>query len=82
MRNHAGPFSSCNYHLMRLILLLVNTLNLINLKLFLYIPVCLGPFCGNVAPSPFTIPSNHVIVEFNADNSDNYAGFKANWKAV
>ena len=41
-----------------------------------------GPYCGNTAPSSFTIPSNHVIVEFNADKSDSYAGFKANWKAV
>ena len=42
----------------------------------------LGPFCGNAAPTNFTIPSSHAIVEFNSDNSDGYAGFKVQWTVV
>lgn len=41
-----------------------------------------GPYCGNTAPTNFTIPSSHAIVEFNSDKSDTYTGFKVTWTAV
>lgn len=40
-----------------------------------------GPFCGDHAPTNFTIPATHAVVEFDSDNSDSYAGFKVFYTA-
>ena len=45
-----------------------------------------GPFCGTKAPSRINLAianqTEGVIVEFNSDNSDSYAGFSLTWTAV
>ena len=41
-----------------------------------------GPFCGNVSPGQFTLPSTHAVIEFKSDARTNDAGFKLDWKVI
>ncbi|XP_060603556.1 bone morphogenetic protein 1-like [Ruditapes philippinarum] len=41
-----------------------------------------GPFCGNVSPGQLTVPGDHAYVTFTSDDSDEYTGFRLDWKAI
>ncbi|KAH3883688.1 cubilin-like [Dreissena polymorpha] len=41
-----------------------------------------GPFCGPHIPSPFEIQGNEAEVQFNADDSNQYAGFMLTWSVA
>ncbi|XP_060066889.1 suppressor of tumorigenicity 14 protein homolog [Ylistrum balloti] len=42
----------------------------------------IGQYCGNSAPAPVVVDSNHAVVVFTSDSSDQYTGFQINWSAV
>ncbi|XP_033756765.1 suppressor of tumorigenicity 14 protein-like isoform X2 [Pecten maximus] len=42
----------------------------------------IGEYCGSSAPAPVVVNSNHAVVVFTSDSSDQYTGFQINWSAV
>ncbi|XP_021351138.1 suppressor of tumorigenicity 14 protein homolog [Mizuhopecten yessoensis] len=42
----------------------------------------IGQYCGRSAPAPILVNSNHAVVVFTSDSTDEHTGFQINWSAV